>query len=78
MNAIVWSKDNCPYCEQAKALLNSKGYGIEVRKIGSEWTKEQLLEAVPTARSVPQIFLDGTYVGGYNELRKYLEECQPS
>jgi glutaredoxin 3 len=70
--AIIWSKTNCSYCDQAKQLLTMKGIVFEERKIGSEWTKEQLLEAVPTARSVPQIFLDEQYVGGYNELKQRL------
>ena len=67
--AIVWSKDACPYCEQAKNLLKINNIKYEERNITSLWTKEQLLEAVPTARSVPQIFLDGEYVGGFPELR---------
>ena len=71
MKAIVWSKDNCPYCDQAKKLLEIKGYSIEEKKIGHGYTKEQLLEAVPTARTVPQIFLDNTHVGGFNELRAH-------
>jgi len=74
MEAIVWSKYHCPYCDQAKALLESKGIEFEERKIGDGFTKEELLEAVPTARAVPQIFLDGEYVGGLNELRKKLTE----
>ena len=37
------------------------------------YTKEDLLEAVPTARAVPQIFLDGELVGGFYELKKRLE-----
>ncbi len=72
MKATVWSKDMCSYCEQAKQLLTTKGIEFEERKIGKEWTKEQLLEAVPTARSVPQIFLDDQYVGGFTELRQKL------
>jgi glutaredoxin len=72
MKATVWSKDMCSYCEQAKQLLESKGIEFEERKIGKAWTKEQLLEAVPTARTVPQIFLDEQYVGGYQELRQKL------
>jgi len=72
-NTIVWSKDMCPYCEQAKALLKTKGIVFEERKIGSEWTKEQLLEAVPTAKTVPQIVLNGELIGGYTELKKRLE-----
>lgn len=74
MKALVWSKDNCPYCEQAKALLKSKEIEFEERKIGSGWTKEQLLEAVPTARTVPQIFLGDKLIGGFTELRKYVSE----
>jgi glutaredoxin len=67
--AIIWSKDSCPYCVRAKSLLESKGIEFEERKIGSGYTKEDLLEAVPTARTVPQIFLDGELVGGYDQLK---------
>jgi glutaredoxin 3 len=74
MKAIVWSKYHCPYCDQAKALLTSKGIQFEEKKIGDGYSKEELLEAVPNARSVPQIFLDGELVGGFIELRKKLTE----
>ncbi len=73
MKAIVWSKYNCPYCDQAKALLTQKGIEIEERKIGDGFTKEDLLDAVPTARTVPQIFLDGNLIGGFTELKKHLQ-----
>lgn len=72
MKAIVWSKDYCPYCVQAKALLESNNIEYEERVIGKEWTKKQLLEAVPNARTVPQIFLGDEYVGGYTELKQRL------
>ena len=72
MKAIVWSKDQCPYCDQAKALLKSRNIEFEERNVSQDWTREQLLEAVPNARSVPQIFLDEELVGGFNELRKHL------
>jgi len=72
MNAIIWSKDQCPYCVQAKTLLTQKGIVFEERKIGLGYTKEDLLEAVPSARTVPQIFLDGELVGGFTELRAKL------
>jgi glutaredoxin-related protein len=75
MKAIVWSKDHCPFCDQAKALLKMKSIEFEERKIdGVNWTKEQLLEAVPTARTVPQIILDDELVGGFTELKKKLTE----
>jgi glutaredoxin 3 len=72
MKAIVWSKDFCPFCVQAKALLESKGIEFEERNVSQDWTREQLLEAVPNARTVPQIFLDQELVGGFNELRQRL------
>lgn len=74
MNALVWSKYHCPYCDQAKKLLEVKGYKIEERKIGDGWSKEELLEHVPTARTVPQIFLDGQYIGGYQELKQHFDK----
>ena len=74
MTTIVWSKYHCPYCDQAKALLNQKGIAFEERKIGDGWTKEELLEAIPTARTVPQIIMDGELIGGFTELRTKLTE----
>jgi glutaredoxin 3 len=73
MKAIVWSKYHCPYCEQAKALLTQKGIVFEERKIGDGYIKEELLEAVPTARTVPQIFINEEYIGGLTDLKSYLE-----
>ena len=74
MKAVVWSKYNCPYCEQAKGLLKMKGIAFEEKKIGDGYTKEELLEAVPTARTVPQIFLDDQLIGGFTELKQHFEK----
>jgi glutaredoxin len=74
MTAIVWSKDNCAFCDQAKALLEQRNIAYEERKIGHGYTREDLLAAVPAARTVPQIFVNNNHVGGFTELRKYIEE----
>jgi glutaredoxin len=74
MKAIIWSKYNCTFCDQAKVLLKQKGIQFEERKIGDGYTKEELLEEIPTARTVPQIILDGELIGGYTELKKKLTE----
>jgi glutaredoxin 3 len=78
MKAIVWSKVHCPMCDQSKKLLTLKGVEFEERRISNQfedshgsWTKEQLLEAVPTAKSVPQIFIDDQLIGGFKELQEY-------
>lgn len=74
MKAIVWSKYHCPYCDQAKALLTQRGIEFEERKIGDGFTREDLLAAVPGARTVPQIFIDNQLIGGFTELRQHLLE----
>lgn len=73
MKVLIWSKPGCPYCVMAEKLLTNKGYEIEERKLGFGWNREQLFEAVPNVKTVPQIFLDGEYVGGYDDLVKYFK-----
>lgn len=70
MKAVIYSKTNCPYCIRAKTLLQQKGIEYEERVIGEGYTKQQLLEAVPNARTVPQIFLDNVLIGGFDDLQK--------
>ena len=72
MKAIVWSKDSCPFCVQAKALLTQRDIEYEERNVSKDWTKEQLLAVVPDARTLPQIFLDDEHIGGFTDLRAHL------
>ena len=69
----VYSKDNCAYCTKAKILLETQHMEFIERKIGVDVTREQLLEIAPHARTVPQIVIDGTVIGGYDQLAKYLK-----
>ena len=73
MKATIWSKNNCTYCVQAKKVLELHQADIEVRMIdGITWTREHLLESVPQARTVPQIFINDEYIGGFNEMVTFL------
>jgi glutaredoxin 3 len=74
MEVVVWSKYNCPYCDQAKSLLGQREIKFEERKIGDGWTKEELLEEIPTARTLPQIVIDGKVIGGFTDLKKMFEQ----
>ena len=74
MKAVVWSRDMCAHCEQAKGLLKMKGIEFEEKKVGHGYTKEDLLEAVPTARTVPQILIDDQLIGGFPELKQYFQK----
>ena len=71
MKIEIWSKDNCPYCEMAKNWFRSKGMEFSENKIGHNGvTREMLLERVPSARTVPQIFVNDELIGGWDDLRK--------
>lgn len=73
MDIVVWSKESCSYCVKAKALLEHKGLVYEERKIGDGWDVSDLLAEVPSAKSVPQIFINEELVGGFTQLAEYLE-----
>lgn len=74
--AIVWSQANCSACNVAKALLEQAGITYTVKMLGENATKQELQEAVPGARSVPQIFIDEQYVGGLDNLRTKLKALE--
>jgi glutaredoxin len=68
---VIYSKEQCPYCDMAKNWFKSKNLNYTEHKIGTNgFTKENLLEAVPSARAVPQIVIDGKLIGGWDDLRK--------
>ena len=70
--AIIWSNVGCHFCEMAKNLLKQKGIEYEERNLAKEWKIQQLLEVVPNAKTMPQIWLDEEHIGGYPELEKRL------
>lgn len=66
--ATIWSQPDCGYCKKAKALLLEHGYIIVEKVLSKNYTKKDMLEEFPNARTVPQIVMDGVYVGGYSDL----------
>jgi glutaredoxin 3 len=69
---VIWSKDKCIFCDMAKDKLKKLSISFEERNINKEWTKDDMLSMVPNAKTVPQIFINGVYVGGYTDLMAYL------
>ncbi len=78
MKIEVYSKDFCPYCLNAKAAMKEAGLEYTDVNIPKEASKEDVQKRVDALgldvkiMTVPQIFIDDQYVGGYDELvRKY-------
>lgn len=74
--AVIWSKNSCIACASVKMMLGQRGYTVEERNIDTTWKKQDLLEAVPNARSVPQVFIDNNYIGGLDDVRSYLDRIK--
>lgn len=73
MKVVIYSKEKCSYCEQAKSLLTEKNIYYKELDISRPDVLDQLKELVPEVKTVPQIFIDGAHVGGYIELVAYLK-----
>ena len=70
----IWGKAACPYCESAKALCEARKLPFKYFQLGEDFTRDEVLEMFPGARTFPQIKVHGTKIGGYDKLGSYLEE----
>lgn len=64
----IYSKEWCPYCLKAKALLTSKGLEFTVRDVTGNPALEREMIERSHRRTVPQIFIEGRSIGGYDDL----------
>ena len=65
----IYTKFGCGYCFRAKKLLDDKGAEYNEFDITMGGPKrDEMLERAPGARTVPQIFIGGTHVGGSDDL----------
>lgn len=70
----IYGKTACSYCNAAKQLCETRGYKYEYKQLDVDFTREDVFETFPGARTFPQIIVGGTKVGGYNEMLKYIED----
>ena len=67
---VIYSGPMCNYCSAAKHLLNKKKVDYTEFNIATDQSKmQEMQERTKGARTIPQIFIGDTYVGGYNELK---------
>ena len=67
------TKPGCPYCTKAKALLLSKGISFEEIVLGKDATSVSV-KAISGNSTVPQVFFDGTNIGGSDDLEVFLKD----
>ena len=66
---IIYTTNWCPYCNAAKALLRSKAVEFEEFDVTDDPEKRMEMERLSRRRTVPQIFIDGRAIGGYDDAR---------
>ena len=64
----IYTTANCAYCVAAKMLLKQRGYDYQEFRVDTDPARYTEMLGRSSSRSVPQLFIDGTYVGGYAEL----------
>ena len=65
----IYSKDYCPYCTKAKVLLDTLGVAYTEYDITRDADRQaEMLTRRPSARTVPQIFINNTGIGGCDDL----------
>jgi glutaredoxin 3 len=66
---LMYSTGVCPYCQRAEALLKARGVtAIEKVRIDLEPARRDEMVARTGRRTVPQIFIGETHVGGFDDL----------
>ena len=69
----IYGKPACPSCTKAKAFCEKYNLKFEYYTLDTDFTREELFEQFPTARTFPQIKISGTSVGGYEQMIEYID-----
>ena len=70
---VVYWRYGCSYCEMAKRLLDEYGIKYKLLELGRDFSREEFYSAVPGAKTFPQILINGTSIGGYEELQEWVD-----
>jgi glutaredoxin 3 len=76
-NIEVYSTSTCSHCLAVKNMLDEQNYDYSERVIGSDISAIEfykLVDDLKVSRTVPQIFIDGKHIGGFNALKDMLDD----
>ena len=72
MNIKIYSKKNCIFCDKAKIILQK--YNPKILILDEDYNREDFFSKFPNARTFPQIIINEEHVGGYAELKRWLDQ----
>jgi len=76
MKVEIYSKPQCPFCVQAKALAEREGHELTYKMLDEDFNREELMETFPGARTFPQIIVDGQKIGGFTEFKALVDSSK--
>ena len=78
MKIVIYGKNRCKFCLLARQLLNSKGLAFDYFDVMQDESKIQVVreewQKMNSPATVPAIWVDGKFIGGYNRLNDFLIE----
>lgn len=70
LKVVIYTTNYCPYCHGAKALLRSKNVDFVEIDVTDDPARRAEMERLSARRTVPQIFIDGYAIGGFDDARR--------
>lgn len=74
MKVTLYTKHDCFYCSQAKVLLASKNIPFNELKLNDDFSRDNILEMFPNAKTFPVVVVDGFNIGGFQQLQTMISE----
>ena len=77
MTIVIYSKNNCQFCNKAKHMIKSLGLEYEEKSLEKDFDSDptKLMEDIgKPVRTMPQIKIDGQLIGGYNQLIEHFAD----
>lgn len=70
----IYGKPACPQCEEAKTICEIRELSYTYLEVDRDFSREQLFEQFPQARTFPQIKVNGAVVGSISDFKDYIEQ----
>ena len=74
MKSVLYSRDNCQWCERVKQLFAATNIDYVEYKYGQHFTKEQFYKEFGEGATFPQVQIDTQHIGGCKETLQYLQK----
>lgn len=73
LKILIYGKPTCVYCDRAKDLCSRKFGEFEYKDVTEPKNLAELKTKVPNVKTVPQIFVDDGFIGGYDDFKDFVE-----